>query len=70
MGAALVAALLVGFFRGKKKPPVPAPNTKVVEEKIEAAVEAHEDAQEKIVEAAESATPAADLAALGNKRKR
>ena len=71
MGAALVAALLVGFFRGKKKPPVvPAPDTKAVEEKIEAAVEAHEDAQEKIVEAAESTTPAADLAALGNKRKR
>ena len=70
MGAALVAALLVGFFRGKKKPPVPAPDTQVAEAKVEAAIEAHEDAQEKIVEAAESTTPAADLAALGNKRKR
>ena len=70
MGVALFVGLLVGFFRGKKKPPVPAPDTQVAEAKGEAAIEAHEDAQEKIVEAAESTTPAADLAALGNKRKR
>lgn len=70
MGVALIVGLLVGFFRGKKKPPMPAPDTQVVEEKVEAATEAHEDAQEKIAEAAESTTPAADLAALGNKRKR
>ena len=70
MGVAPFVGLLGGFFRGKKKPPVRAPDTQVVEEKIEAAVEAHEDAQEKIVEAAESTTPAADLATLGNKRKR
>ena len=70
MGVVLIAGLLVGFFRGKKKPPMPAPDTQVVEEKVEAAIEAHEDEQEKIVEAAESTTPAVDLAALGNKRKR
>ena len=70
MGVALIVGMLVGFVRGKKKPSMPAPDTQVVEEKVEAAIEAHEDAQEKIVEAAESTTPAVDLAALGNKRKR
>tara|TARA_R100000664_G_scaffold443_4_gene1430 strand:- start:4121 stop:4357 length:237 start_codon:yes stop_codon:yes gene_type:complete len=69
MGVALFVGLLVGFFRGKK-PPVPAPDTKVIEAKVEAVIEAHDDAQEKIAEAAESPTPATDLAALGNKRKR
>ena len=70
MGVALFVGLLVGFFRGKKKPPVPAPDTKALEAKVVAVVEAHEEAQEKIAEAAESPTPATDLAALRNKRKR
>lgn len=69
VGVALVIGLLIGFFRGKRRA-APALDTSQLEEKIEAATVAHDEAQKEVEDAASSDTPAADLAALGNQRKR
>ena len=72
VGVALVVGLLVGFFKGKKRPPptLDTPQLDALEEKIEAAAAVHDEAQKEVGDAAASSTPAADLAALGNQRKR